>query len=254
MELDPEARTSLLVRYKAQLQSEQAAIRERYFIDPDPARYLRQRSQLIDEVLCGLWKELRLPDALALIAVGGYGRGEMWPASDVDLLLLLPGKPDKALTESLELMVGLFWDVGLTIGHSVRTINECLAEAQNDLTVQTALVEARLLIGNSSLFEELDSEFKGSLDPQAFFHAKRMEQDERYIRFQESPYSLEPNCKESPGGLRDLQSILWIAQAAGFGGSWQDLKCHGFITHREQQGLEHRESFLQSHAQSWKLD
>lgn len=72
-----------------------------------------------------------------------------------------------------------------------------------------------------------------------------MEQDERYIRFQESPYSLEPNCKESPGGLRDLQSILWIAQAAGFGGSWQDLKCHGFITHREQQGLEHRESFLQ---------
>ena len=245
MELDPEARTSLLVRYKAQLQSEQAAIRERYFIDPDPARYLRQRSQLIDEVLCGLWKELRLPDALALIAVGGYGRGEMWPASDVDLLLLLPGKPDKALTESLELMVGLFWDVGLTIGHSVRTINECLAEAQNDLTVQTALVEARLLIGNSSLFEELDSEFKGSLDPQAFFHAKRMEQDERYIRFQESPYSLEPNCKESPGGLRDLQSILWIAQAAGFGGSWQDLKCHGFITHREQQGLEHRESFLQ---------
>ena len=132
MELDPEARTSLLVRYKAQLQSEQAAIRERYFIDPDPARYLRQRSQLIDEVLCGLWKELRLPDALALIAVGGYGRGEMWPASDVDLLLLLPGKPDKALTESLELLVGLFWDVGLTIGHSVRTINECLAEAQND--------------------------------------------------------------------------------------------------------------------------
>ena len=245
MKLDPDARQALLSRYKAQLQSEQESIRDRYLSEPDPALLLHQRCALIDEVLCHLWQELELPDSLALVAVGGYGRGEMWPASDVDLLVLLPETPDAALTETLEQLIGLFWDIGLKIGHSVRTVEECLAEAKNDLTVETALVEARLLTGNRSLFEELDNEFKDSIDPQAFFHAKRIEQDERYIRFQESAFSLEPDCKESPGGLRDLQSILWIAQAAGYGNSWADLKRHGFITHREQQGLERREQFLQ---------
>ena len=160
---------------------------------------------------------------MALLAVGGYGSGKLWPASDVDLLLLLTDRPDAALTEGLEQLVGLFWDIGLVIGHSVRTVEECLTEAAGDLTVKTALVEARLLIGNEELCSKFTSDFRASIDPQAFFHAKRMEQDERYLRFQDSPYSLEPNCKESPGGLRDLQSILWIAQAAGYGKSWQDL-------------------------------
>ena len=245
MKLDSETRNTLLARYKSLLQSGQSTIHERYLDDPDPARLLHHRSQLIDEVLSNLWKELLLPDTLALVAVGGYGRGEMWPASDVDLLVLLPDQPDAALTELLEQLVGLFWDIGLTIGHSVRTVQECLVEAQGDLTVQTALVEARLLIGSQLLFTEFATEFKKTIDPQAFFHAKRIEQDERYLRFQESPYSLEPNCKESPGGLRDLQSILWIAQAAGYGNSWHSLERHGFITHQEKEGLERRERFLQ---------
>ena len=122
-------------------------------------------------------------------------------------------RPDELLTERLEQLVGLFWDIGMEIGHSVRTVEECLGEAAGDLTVMTALVEARLLIGNDKLFARFSAEFNNILDPQMFFLAKRIEQDDRYLRFQESPYSLEPNCKESPGGLRDLQSILWIAQA-----------------------------------------
>ncbi len=245
MKADADARNTLLSRYKSLVQSGQAAITERYRAEPDTLRLLHGRARLIDEILSGLWSELHFPDSLALVAVGGFGRGEMWPASDVDLLVLLPEPPDSALAELLEQLVGLFWDIGLEIGHSVRTVPECLSEAADDLTVRTALVEARLLVGSPALFAELTREFKKILDPQAFFHAKRIEQDERYLRFQESPYSLEPNCKESPGGLRDLQSILWIAQAAGYGNSWQDLERHGFITHQEEQGLERRERFLQ---------
>ena len=245
MKLDPAARSSLLARYKSRLQTGQAAACGRYLAEGDSSALLNERSALIDDVLRDLWRELQFPDLLALVAVGGYGRGQLWPASDIDLLLLLPKPPDTGLAEQLEQVVGLFWDIGLEIGHSVCTVEDCLEEAAGDLTVQTALVEARLLTGSDALFARFSEQFRKILDPQAFFHAKRMEQDERYRRFQDSPYSLEPNCKESPGGLRDLQSILWIAQAAGYGNSWQDLERHGFVTHREAKGLARRELFLQ---------
>lgn len=245
MKLDSSARSELLTRYKSSIQKGQIELREQYLADPDPARLLYERSHLVDEVLRDLWTELCFPDSMALCAVGGYGRGELWPASDIDLLILLPDEPDAMRAEQLEQLVGLFWDIGLEIGHSVRTVEDCLKEATGDLTVQTALVEARLIIGNYSLFSRMVSEFKNHLDPQAFYHTKRVEQEERYRKYHETPYSLEPNCKDSPGGLRDLQTILWIAQATGYGNSWRDLKRHGFITYQEEQGLERREKFLQ---------
>jgi [protein-PII] uridylyltransferase len=127
----------------------------------------------------------------------------------------------------------------------VRTLEECLQEALGDLTVQTALVEVRPIVGNYTLFSRMVSEFRKHIDPQEFYHTKRIEQEERYRRYDESPYSLEPNCKDSPGGLRDLQTILWIAQAAGYGNSWRDLKRHGFITYQEEKLLEQHERFLQ---------
>jgi len=245
MKLDSAARAELLSRYKSRIQKGQLALREEYLADPEPARLLYERCHLVDEVLRDLWTELRFPESLALCAVGGYGRGELWPASDIDLLILLPDDPDPTRAEQLEQLVGLFWDIGLEIGHSVRTVEDCLHEADGDLTVQTALVEARLIIGNYALFSRMVAEFKKHLDPQAFYHTKRVEQEERYRKYHESPYSLEPNCKDSPGGLRDLQTILWIAQATGYGNSWRDLKRHGFITYQEEQGLERRERFLQ---------
>ena len=245
MTINSPGRADLLPRFKSRLSAGQAELRKHYLADPDPLRLLHERRSQVDAVLQDLWLELGMPDTMAMVAVGGYGRGELYPASDVDLLLLLPDQPDVLLTEKLEQLIGLFWDIGLEIGHSVRTTEECLSEAAADLTVRTALVEARLLIGSEALFAQFQEQFHGMLDRQAFFHAKRIEQDERYLRFQESPYSLEPNCKESPGGLRDLQSILWIAQAAGFGNSWQDLERHGFITQAEALGLERRERFLQ---------
>ena len=248
MILDATERSDLLVRYKSRIQKGQHTLRDQYrsSYEPDPDCLLYESSHLIDEVLREIWTELHFPDSMAICAVGGYGRGELWPGSDIDLLVLLPDEPDPELAAQIEQLVGLFWDIGLKIGHSVRTVEDCLHEAEGDLTVQTALVEARLVVGSYALFSRLVAEFKKQIDPQTFFHIKCAEQEERYRRQQYSPFNLEPNCKEGPGGLRDLQTILWIAQAAGFGNSWRDLKRHGFITHQEEQGLERRERFLQN--------
>jgi len=219
-------------------------LRERYH-DGGAARLLRERCQLVDDVLCDLWRELGLPAALSLVAVGGYGRGELYPYSDVDILLLLPEPPDAELTCQLEAAIALFYDIGLEIAPSVRTPAECSQAAAGDLTVQTALLEARLLTGNGELFVQTCRQLRDRLDAPAFFEAKRMEQEERHRRYQDSPYSLEPNCKEAPGGLRDLQTILWITRAAGYGDSWEDLARHGFITQDEEQQLQRSVSFLQ---------
>ena len=136
-------------RFKSQLQDGQKKIREDFLADGDAARLLRNRCRLIDEILCALWSELELPASLALIAVGGYGRGELYPSSDVDLLILLPEQPGHALAAQLEDLVCAFWDIGLETGHSVRTIEQCLEEAAGDITVQTAMIEARLAPSSS---------------------------------------------------------------------------------------------------------
>ncbi len=237
-------RATLLARFRARLQEGQQALRQRYLADGDAETMLRGRCALIDDTLRDLWREQGFPSGPALVAVGGYGRGELFPASDIDLLILLPEEPDSALQAQLETMVGLFWDIGLEIGHSVRTPEQCLAEAAADITIQTTLIEARFLTGEENLFKSFINKFTQSIDLKKFFKAKRLEQDERYLRFQDTPFSLEPNIKESPGGLRDLQVILWIAQAAGLGGSWQDLENGGFVTREEREHLERSEASL----------
>jgi [protein-PII] uridylyltransferase len=230
---------------REQLKSGRKALAERYQADKDAPRYLRQHVRLVDGILETLWRSLEFPPEMALAAVGGYGRGELYPGSDVDLLILLPHEPDEALIARLERLVGTFWDIGLEVGHSVRTIPDCLKEAADDITVQTALLENRPLAGNAALQDELVQAFAASLDPLAFFKAKLLEQEERYHRYQETPYSLEPNCKESPGGLRDLHNILWIARAIGYGASWRELKQRRFITQGGHIQLQKCEHYLQ---------
>src|SRR5690606_36128995 len=151
--------------------------------------------------------------------VGGFGRGELFPYSDVDVLLLLPPPDHAASVEPtrLEAFIGHCWDAGLEIGSSVRTADECLAEAAKDVTVQTSLLESRLVIGDRRLYTDFCRRFRAAIDPPAFFAAKTQEMRHRHQKFEDTPYALEPNCKESPGGLRDLQIILWTAKAAGFG-------------------------------------
>ena len=215
---------------RAEIKAGQRALQAAYAENNDAAALLRERSRQVDSVLQKLWQIFDFPASMALAAVGGYGRGELFPASDIDLLILLPQTPSALTQEKLERLVGCFWDIGLEIGHSVRTVQECLNEAAGDITVQTALIEARLLTGNEKLFGTFQKRLRGNLDPLVFYEAKRLEQRERYLRFNETPYSLEPNCKEAPGGLRDLQVIFWIAKAAGFGNDWASLARNGILT------------------------
>ncbi len=180
---------------------------------------------------------------MALVAVGGYGRGLLFPHSDVDVLVLLPdGRTPDA---SVERFVGMLWDCGLEPGHSVRTVTECAEEAAKDVTVDTSLLEARLVAGNAGLVAKLAERLKAQRDVRAFFRAKFQEQDKRHDRFQDAAYNLEPNIKESPGGLRDLQMVLWLARAAGLGESWKALAREGVITALEAGAIGRNEHILQ---------
>ena len=229
---------------RAEVKANHLQLRQNYECSNDARALLRERCAQVDAVLEKLWHAFGFPASLALAAVGGYGRGELFPASDIDLLILLPAETSKTTQEKLERLVSHFWDIGLEIGHSVRTIQECLNEAAQDITVQTALLEARLLTGNAKLFATFQKRLHGNLDPLVFFEAKRLEQQERYLRFNETPYSLEPNCKESPGGLRDLQVIFWVAKVAGYGASWAELQESGIITQEGQRLTEACEDYL----------
>ncbi|MGO1768200.1 MAG: nucleotidyltransferase domain-containing protein, partial [Advenella sp.] len=167
-----------------------------------------------DQAMKELAASFPLPAAATLCAVGGYGRGELFPYSDIDLLILLQQPPTNDEKALLERFVSALWDLGLDIGHSVRTIDECLVESAADITIETGLLELRYILGNRKLVSTLDKKFREQLNPQDFFLAKQLELQQRYARYNETPYSLEPNCKESPGGLRDLQTIQWISRAA----------------------------------------
>ena len=205
---------------------------------------LSERSALVDEVLRAIWTSLDMPEDIALVAVGGYGRGELYPFSDVDLLILLPDGFDAGTEPRLEQLIGTLWDIGLDIGHSVRNRKECLEEAERDITVKTSLLDARWLCGTRATYDGFAQGFRAAMDPAAFFRAKRLEQSERHARFNDTPYALEPNCKESPGGLRDLHVILWIAQAAGIGKDWNSLAETGLIRPDEARLLEASENWL----------
>jgi [protein-PII] uridylyltransferase len=209
---------------------------------------LTQLSKITDQVLRELWQRAGFKATYSLLAVGGYGRGELFPYSDVDVLVLMPDgmKPeqDEPLKARLETFIGWCWDVGLEIGSSVRTTEECLAEAAKDVTVQTSLLEARLLRGNKPQFNRLVHELAQAMDAKAFFVAKTLEMRQRHNKFENTPYALEPNCKESPGGLRDLQVILWIAKAAGFGNSWDELARKGLATPLEARQIKANEALL----------
>ncbi|MCL2076257.1 MAG: [protein-PII] uridylyltransferase [Betaproteobacteria bacterium] len=201
-----------------------------YRQNQDAPGFLQAHTELADDALRRIWLAAKLPRSLALAAVGGYGRNELYPCSDVDLLILLPVEADDALREKLSFLVGLFWDIGLETGHSIRTVTECVHEAAGDITIQSALLDSRLLTGDAKLFETFRAEFSANLDTTAFFTARQLEQEARYQRYRETSNNLEPNCKESPGGLRDLQNILWIAKGCGYGNDWHDLRRRDFFS------------------------
>lgn len=232
---------SLQQQLKQRLKAERQLVIAEFQECGKPEKLLRGLRQSVDGVLEDAWRTAALPEDTALVGVGGYGRGELFPYSDVDLLILL-GQPADALTQArLENFVQLLWDLGLEIGHSIRTVDECLVESKADITVQTSLLEARLVTGSQPLFETLQFRYDAAMDAQAFFHAKTAEMRLRHAKYEFTPFSLEPNVKESPGALRDLQVILWVAKAAGLANSWSQLAMRGLITREEARQLMEKE-------------
>ncbi|MGE8366220.1 [protein-PII] uridylyltransferase [Cupriavidus sp.] len=236
----------LATRVRDQLKADKQAVFEDFNAHGHVGQLLTRLRRAVDNALTEAWRGLGLPAHSALVAVGGYGRGELFPYSDVDVLLLLPSEPDQDTTERLEKFIGLCWDLGLEIGSAVRTVDDCIRESRQDVTIQTSLLEARLLTGNRALFTELQTRYQADLDPRAFFQAKLLEMRQRHAKYQDTPYSLEPNCKESPGGLRDLQVILWMTKAAGLGDSWKELFERDLLSEREAQELARNERLLKT--------
>jgi [protein-PII] uridylyltransferase len=221
----------------------------RRFHDDEPVETLvRDRAALVDALVVRAWSlhAGAAASALALVAVGGYGRGELLPCSDVDVLVLLPAGEEPAWTAPLEQFLAFLWDIGLETGHSVRTIDDCQREALADLGVATTLFEARLLAGPPALFEAM----RRALAPDRlwssrdFFDAKLREQSERHHRFHDTAYNLEPNVKQGPGGLRDIQTIAWVAKRHFGANSLQQLAAQGFLEARELAQLESAQSWL----------
>jgi [protein-PII] uridylyltransferase len=227
---------------RAEIAAARQTLKEGYFRRPDPRRLLARHTQLVDRAIRTVWGETGLAAEGALVATGGYGRGELFPASDIDLLVLLAAEPSAAEREALERLIGRFWDIGLEIGHSVRTVPGCVEAADSDITIRTTLLESRFLVGSRALFRRMQQALE--LDAVAFFKAKKLEQEQRHAKHQDSPYSLEPNLKEAPGGLRDLQVIQWIARASGMGRKWSDLVPHRLIERGEARQLSALERHL----------
>ena len=218
------------------------------FHDGAPADVLvRARAQLIDEVLKEIWeRQVGDTDALTLIAVGGYGRGELLPYSDIDLLVLHQPEALARHQPRLEAFFTFLWDIGLEVGSSVRTVQECAALAAQDLTVITNLLESRLLAGNPALHAALAAATGPEQQwPVAQFYAAKLEeQDRRHAKYDDTGYKLEPNVKESPGGLRDIHTIVWVAKRHFGATSLAELRDVGFLTKQECDELFAGQDFL----------
>lgn len=204
----------------------------------NPLALLRRISALTDRAVVSLWRAHRLDGFSSLLAVGGFGRAELFPGSDVDLLVCVhASNTDAQLGARIAAFIGQCWDLGVEVGHAVRTVEECLSEAAADITVDTALLEARLLAGESAVFERLRSALSAQRRPQEFVEAKLLEMQNRHARYDDSPYSLEPHVKESPGGLRDLHLLTWVARVAGLAVTWRGLAQAGVLSHEEARTL-----------------
>src|SRR4029079_14837778 len=186
---------------------------------------------------------------LALIAVGGYGRGELNLCSDIDIIVLLPESETAPWQPSLYRVLTFMWDIGLEVGHSVRTIDDCQRESAADVSVATTLMEARLLAGPENLFVALRRALsqENVWSSRAFFEAKIAEQQARHHRYHDTAYNLEPNVKASPGGLRDIQTIGWVAKRHFGAETLDELVAHGFLTSAELRKLRTAQGFL------WKV-
>ncbi|MGO9803257.1 MAG: [protein-PII] uridylyltransferase [Steroidobacteraceae bacterium] len=234
--------------WRAPLREAHEELKARFLAEDPVEELVHARAALLDTVLSEAWRVHCAAhcSAWALVAVGGYGRGELHPCSDVDVLLLAPQSPAAAAGAAVEKLVAFLWDIGLEIGHSVRTVAQCAEECVGDVGVMTTLLEARLLAGSAALLAAM----RTALAPERiwpvkqFFEAKVREQAERHLKANDTAYNLEPNVKTGPGGLRDIQTIAWVAKRHFGADSLDGLATHGFLSAAELRRLRQAQAFL----------
>ena len=209
---------------------------------------IENRSDFYDALLIQLWQKMGLSEqqGISLIAVGGYGRREMFPLSDLDFLILVKQIPSQDIEEKITQFIQFLWDCGFEVGNSVRTLEQCESEGKQDITIATNLLEARFLAGNRPHFDALNELVKnaGFWSKEDFFNAKVQEQIERYQRYHNTAYNLEPDIKYSPGGLRDLHLLYWVALRHSGALTLEAILRSGFIYPQEYQQLQESRTFL----------
>lgn len=231
------------------LKESQAIFREAFQKGAPILDLLQGQAALVDFVLKETWNLQPSPPTsnYSLIAVGGYGRRELHPRSDIDLLLLFAEEGDKELAKPhIETWLATIWDCGLEVGHGVRTTEECVNNCARDVTIATNLMEARLLLGSNSLFDEMKAKTSvPAIWPiKTYFDEKHKEQQKRHKQYHDTAYNLEPNIKGTPGGLRDLQTVEWIATRYFRTSSWLEWVRQGFLLETECQALLQAREFL----------
>jgi [protein-PII] uridylyltransferase len=232
--------------YKNTLQEGTQALNDAFDTGRNVVELVYKRAEFIDQLLIHAWQSMISCEDLALVAVGGYGRGELHPASDIDLMILEKSRSNKKTNQQIQQFLTFLWDIGLEVGQSVRTVKDCVAEGRADITVATNIMEARLLVGDTALFDSMRKMTgPNKIWPtRKFFKAKLQEQVERHKKYANTEHSLEPNIKESPGGLRDIQMIGWVAKRHFGVESLHDLVKHDFLTEEEYLRLKAGQTFL----------
>ena len=243
-----QAQSQLIPILKTAMTQADKCLAKKFYDKEDVNELVRARAWVVDRLILHAW-ECLIPSGedVSLLAVGGYGRGELHPHSDVDLLILLADpSPGKELRRAIEAFVTLLWDAGFYLGHSVRTIETCVSEAKKDIATATSLMESRLLSGREEMQQAmLDATAADQVWSAAeFFDAKYEEQVSRHEQYHGTAYNLEPNIKEGPGGLRDIQMIGWVAKRHFGTQSLHTLVERGFLTESELQDLKDGRTFL----------
>ena len=245
-----ESSSSFLATFKQALKDGQDELDKRFREGVDIRTLIYGRAWMLDQLLRRAWQQYSWPegDRISLIAVGGYGRGELHPHSDIDLLVLLKDENPENFRDSIEGFITFLWDITLDVGSSVRTIQQCFEEARKDITVATNLIESRTLVGDDCLRDQMYAQVTedSAWSSKEFYKAKVAEQKQRHFRTNDTEYNLEPNIKDSTGGLRDSQTVGWVAKRH-FGATYvRDLVDYGFLTESELIALDKGELYLWS--------
>ncbi len=236
-----------LQRWRGLLQAAGESLKQQFLADRDIEALVEDRARLVDRIIIRSWEHFRgrREASMALIAVGGYGRGELHPGSDIDLLLLTKSSARKS-GDTIANFLAFLWDLGLEVGHSTRSVAECREACKHDLTVATTLMESRLLDGPEKLYEKMCAAIAPPKiwPSRAFFEAKLKEQQQRHHNYDDTAYNLEPNVKGSPGGLRDIQIIAWVTRRHFGTPNLTSLVAEGFLTEAQLRILREGRKFL----------